>query len=112
MQEHTFEKRVKMEARRAPRAVIVGGSIAGLSCAHALIAAGWKATVIEKSTSPPSGSPTGAGLGLDRQSRDLLGRWLSDSGLVHDSTFPLSIDLVKVLTLQFPFFVGSFFFAF
>lgn len=83
-----------MEAKRGARAVIVGGSIAGLSCAHALITAGWGVTVIEKSTSPPSGSPTGAGLGLDPQSRDLLARWVGGTDIVRGATFPLSIDLV------------------
>lgn len=83
----------KEAPKEAPRAIIVGGSIAGLSCAHALSFIGWKVTVIEKSTCRPSGSPTGAGLGLDQLSRDLLSRWLSDPRLIHCSTFPLSVDL-------------------
>nr|DAD27049.1 TPA_asm: hypothetical protein HUJ06_028517 [Nelumbo nucifera] len=32
-----------------PNAVVVGGSIAGISCVHALTAAGWDAVVLEKS---------------------------------------------------------------
>ncbi|CAI0444405.1 unnamed protein product [Linum tenue] len=52
-----------------PKAIIVGGSIAGVCCAHSLIHAGWKVTVVEKSPGPPTGSATGAGLGLDPQSR-------------------------------------------
>ncbi|WOL08124.1 hypothetical protein Cni_G16876 [Canna indica] len=84
-----------MEAKE-PRALVVGGSIAGLSCAHALISAGWRATVIEKSAGPPSGSPTGAGLGLDAQSLRLLRRWISDPILLHNATFPLSVDLNRV----------------
>ncbi|KAJ3674425.1 hypothetical protein LUZ60_005041 [Juncus effusus] len=93
----------KMEAkteqktkRKAEKAVIVGGSLAGLSCAHALISAGWEATIIEKSPAPtaaPSSSPTGAGLGLDRQSQAILGRWISDDRIVLDTTYPLSVEL-------------------
>ncbi|XP_078177141.1 FAD/NAD(P)-binding oxidoreductase family protein [Carex rostrata] len=80
--------------RRRGKAAVVGGSIAGLCCAHALISAGWDAAVIEKSTAPltPSRSPTGAGLGLDPQSREILVRWISDPQL-HQATFPLSTDL-------------------
>ncbi|XP_074579859.1 uncharacterized protein LOC141836299 isoform X1 [Curcuma longa] len=79
-----------------PQAVVVGGSIAGLSCAHALISAGWRVTVFEKSASPPDGSPTGAGLGLDPQSLRLLSQWISDPHLLQDVTFPLSIDLNRL----------------
>ncbi|XP_010915121.1 uncharacterized protein [Elaeis guineensis] len=76
-----------------PKAVVVGGSIAGLSCAHALIAAGWQVTVIEKSGTAPSGSPTGAGLALDPQSMKIVDRWISNPDLLRDITLPLSIDL-------------------
>ncbi|KHN32495.1 hypothetical protein glysoja_039665 [Glycine soja] len=48
-----------------PRAVIVGGSIAGILSAHVLTLAGWNVTVLEKTNAPHRGSPTGAGLGLD-----------------------------------------------
>ncbi|XP_008792123.2 aurachin C monooxygenase/isomerase isoform X1 [Phoenix dactylifera] len=77
----------------ALKAVVVGGSIAGLSCAHALVTAGWQVTVIEKSRVAPSGSPTGAGLALDPQSRELLGHWISDPSFLDDATFPLPIDV-------------------
>ncbi|XP_072958826.1 uncharacterized protein [Typha angustifolia] len=79
--------------KRGGKAIVVGGSIAGLSCAHALIAAGWEPTVIERSGVPPSRSPTGAGLGLDPQSREIISRWISNPDLLHRSTFPLSVDL-------------------
>ncbi|RWW87350.1 hypothetical protein BHE74_00003828 [Ensete ventricosum] len=78
---------------KKPVAVVVGGSIAGLSCAHALISAGWRATVIEKTAGPPSGSPTGAGLGLDPESLRLVCRWTSDPNFLHAATVPLSIDI-------------------
>ncbi|XP_010914953.1 uncharacterized protein [Elaeis guineensis] len=83
--------------RRAPKAVVVGGSIAGLSCAHALISAGWQVTVIEKSGAAPSGSPTGAGLGLDPQSLEIVGRWISNPDLLRDITLPLTIDLNQAI---------------
>ncbi|KAL7187482.1 hypothetical protein ACSBR1_037540 [Camellia fascicularis] len=78
--------------RKKGKAVVVGGSIAGLSCSHALIAAGWEVVVVEKSSSPPTGSPTGAGLGLDPIARKLIALWIQQSHLLHSSTLPLSID--------------------
>ncbi|CAN1828168.1 3-hydroxybenzoate 6-hydroxylase [Linum perenne] len=51
-----------------PKAIIVGGSIAGICCAHSLLLAGWQVTVVEKTPAPPTASSTGAGLGLDPQS--------------------------------------------
>ncbi|WCJ30211.1 FAD/NAD(P)-binding oxidoreductase family protein [Euphorbia peplus] len=74
------------------KAIIVGGSIAGLSCAHALIIAGWEVVVIEKSTSPPTGSPTGAGIGIDTLSQHIIQSWISDHQLLQDATLPLNID--------------------
>ncbi|KAI0491806.1 hypothetical protein KFK09_026067 [Dendrobium nobile] len=91
-----------MEDRKAPgRALVVGGSIAGLSCAHALIAAGWEVRVIEKSLSPPSSSPAGAGLSLDPQAREIVSSWLSDPTILHDSSLPLDIELVPIFALPF-----------
>ncbi|KAJ0091039.1 hypothetical protein Patl1_12791 [Pistacia atlantica] len=52
------------EKKKKAKAVIVGGSIAGLSCAHALLSAGWDVVVLERSRGPPTDSPAGAGLGL------------------------------------------------
>lgn len=77
---------------RIPKAVIVGGSIAGISCAHALIKAGWKVQILEKSTSPPTGSSTGAGLGLDPLSQSLIQSWVSKPQLLLQSTLPLTVD--------------------
>ncbi|WCJ30226.1 FAD/NAD(P)-binding oxidoreductase family protein [Euphorbia peplus] len=77
---------------KKPKAVIVGGSIAGLSCAHALILAGWDVVVIEKSTSPPTGSPTGAGIGIDTLSRHIIQSWISDPQLLQDAILPMKID--------------------
>lgn len=78
---------------KKPKAVVVGGSIGGVSCAHALIKAGWDVVVIEKTSAPPSGSPTGAGLGLDPQSQNYIRSWLPQPDQLIDSTLPLSIDL-------------------
>ncbi|ESR63771.1 hypothetical protein CICLE_v10010537mg [Citrus x clementina] len=50
------------ERMRKPKAIIVGGSIAGISCAKALILAGGDVVVIEKTCGPPTGNPTGAGI--------------------------------------------------
>ncbi|XP_010051193.2 6-hydroxynicotinate 3-monooxygenase [Eucalyptus grandis] len=80
-----------------PKAVIVGGSIAGVSCAHALILAGWDVVVIEKSCRPPKGNPTGAGLAFDPLSQELIGSWTGRPELLHDITSPLAIDLNQAI---------------
>ncbi|XP_031373807.1 uncharacterized protein LOC116188525 isoform X2 [Punica granatum] len=81
-----------MEGMKMPKAVIVGGSIAGLSCAHALRLAGWEAVVLEKSGEPPNKSPTGAGLGLDPTARQFIESWINQPELLDHLTLPLSID--------------------
>ncbi|KAI3741709.1 hypothetical protein L1987_59383 [Smallanthus sonchifolius] len=43
------------------KAVVVGGSIAGVCAVQSLLSAGWEVVVLEKTTAPPTGSPTGAG---------------------------------------------------
>ncbi|XP_031102052.1 uncharacterized protein LOC116005960 [Ipomoea triloba] len=80
------------EGKREGKAVVVGGSIAGISCAHALIRAGWEVVVVEKTSAPPTGSLTGAGLGLDPLARKLIESWLPQPDLLHHSTLPLTID--------------------
>ncbi|GMH07007.1 hypothetical protein Nepgr_008847 [Nepenthes gracilis] len=75
-----------------PKAVVVGGSIAGVCSAHALISAGWEVVVLEKSLAPPTGSPSGAGLGLDPLSCSIIRSWLPQSELLHSATVPLTID--------------------
>ncbi|WJX09849.1 hypothetical protein P8452_00640 [Trifolium repens] len=78
---------------RKPKAVIVGGSIAGISTAHALILAGWDVLILEKTTLPPTGSPTGAGLGLNPLSQQIIQSWISKPPqFLHNFTFPLTID--------------------
>ncbi|XP_031257706.1 uncharacterized protein LOC116115720 [Pistacia vera] len=75
------------------KAVIVGGSIAGVSCAHSLLSAGWDVVLLEKSSGPPTGSPTGAGLGLDPLAQRIIHSWLPHCPhLLHKSTVPLTID--------------------
>ncbi|KAF3447185.1 hypothetical protein FNV43_RR12365 [Rhamnella rubrinervis] len=82
-----------MAQKRSPhKAIIVGGSIAGESCAHALILAGWDVVVLEKSYAPPTASPTGAGLGLDPLAQRLVGSWIQHPKLLHQATLPLTID--------------------
>ncbi|XP_077211604.1 FAD-dependent monooxygenase sdgC-like [Tasmannia lanceolata] len=78
--------------KRIRKGVVVGGSIAGVSCAHALMVAGWDVVVVEKSCAPQTGSPTGAGLGLDPQARQFLQSWLSHPHLLHHVTMPLALD--------------------
>lgn len=82
-------ERVRM---KKPMAVVVGGSIAGVSCAHTLILAGWDVVVLEKSIAPPTKSSTGAGLGLDPLSRKLIDSWLQHPDSLHKSTLSLAID--------------------
>lgn len=86
-------EREAMGTKKA-RAVVVGGSIAGVSCAHALTLAGWDVVVLEKSCAPPSGSPTGAGLSLDPQTCQLIESWLPHPDLLLQATLHLSIDQV------------------
>ncbi|PON57936.1 FAD/NAD(P)-binding domain containing protein [Parasponia andersonii] len=85
-----------MSQRKRPKAVIAGGSIAGVSCAHTLISAGWDVVVLEKACEPPTGSPTGAGLGLDPLAQRLIQSWIRQPQLLHDSTLPLTIDQNQV----------------
>ncbi|KAL3819064.1 hypothetical protein ACJIZ3_004969 [Penstemon smallii] len=74
------------------KAVVVGGSIAGISCAHSLISAGWDVVVLEKTSSPPDGCATGAGLGLDTVSMKLVESWLGQPELLQLTTVPLTIE--------------------
>lgn len=90
---------VEEKVEKMAKAVIVGGSIAGISTAHALILAGWDVLVLEKTTSPPSGTPTGAGLGLNPLSQQIIQSWLPHPQLLHNTTLPLTIDQVQPTTL-------------
>ncbi|KAL8171260.1 hypothetical protein V2J09_023064 [Rumex salicifolius] len=82
-----------MEANKKPKAVVVGGSIAGVSAAHALLSAGWDVVILEKSSSAAAstGIPTGAGLGLDPLSCSILQSWLPQH-ILHRSTLPLPVE--------------------
>ncbi|MED6194585.1 hypothetical protein PIB30_029963 [Stylosanthes scabra] len=84
------------EKKAKAKAVIIGGSIAGISSAHALISAGWDVLLIEKTTAPPTGSPTGAGLGLDPLSQQIIQSWLPLPQLLNNTTVPLTIDQNQV----------------
>ncbi|XVE98554.1 hypothetical protein REPUB_Repub03eG0115900 [Reevesia pubescens] len=81
-----------IEKKNKAKAIIIGGSIAGVSCAHALTSLGWEVVVLEKTSSPPIGSPTGAGLGLDPLAQHLIDSWPGHPHLLHQTTLPLSID--------------------
>ncbi|TQD76122.1 hypothetical protein C1H46_038344 [Malus baccata] len=81
-----------MSLKKKPKALIVGGSIAGVSCAHTLVLTGWNVLVVEKSCAPPTGSQTGAGLGLDPLSLRLIQSWIQDPELLHQTTLPFTID--------------------
>lgn len=70
----------------------MGGSIAGISCAHALISDGWDVVVLEKTRSPPTTCASGAGLGLDPLSQKLIHSWIKQPHLLQLNTLPLTID--------------------
>lgn len=74
-----------------PKAIVVGGSIAGESCAKALISAGWDVVVIEKTRGPPTQNPTGAGLGLDPLAQKIVQSWLHEPELLYNNTLPITI---------------------
>ncbi|KAJ1259763.1 hypothetical protein BS78_10G181300 [Paspalum vaginatum] len=80
-------------------AVVVGGSVAGLACAHAVAGEGWEVVVLEKASAPAAGGGTGAGLGLDAQSMETLARWIPGWGL-DTSTLPLAVDLNRATDRQ------------
>ncbi|KAL1552482.1 6-hydroxynicotinate 3-monooxygenase-like [Salvia divinorum] len=80
------------EAKRKAKAVVVGGSIAGISCAHSLIAAGWDVVVLEKTNSPPNGCATGAGLGVDTVSLKLIEKWTQQPQLLQQLSLPMTIE--------------------
>ncbi|GAA0139527.1 oxygenase [Lithospermum erythrorhizon] len=88
------------KAMKKAKAIVVGGSISGLSCAHALVSSGWEVVVVEKTPSPPTGSPTGAGLGLDPLVQSKLSQWLMQPHLLQNTTMPLSIDQNQATDVQ------------
>ncbi|KAH9799268.1 hypothetical protein WN943_000390 [Citrus x changshan-huyou] len=77
--------------KQKPKAIVVGGSIAGESCAKALVSAGWDVVVIEKTRGPPTQNPTGAGLGLDPLAQKIVQSWLHEPELLYNNTLPVTI---------------------
>ncbi|KAG6555957.1 hypothetical protein Mapa_001897 [Marchantia paleacea] len=57
------------------RAIIVGGSIAGLSCAHALLKSGVCRVMVLEKARALTGSSQGAGLGVDATACEALEDW-------------------------------------
>lgn len=57
------------------RAIIVGGSIAGLSCAHALLKSGVCRVMVLEKARALTGSSHGAGLGVDAAACEALEDW-------------------------------------
>jgi len=89
-----WRRETDMGEKEMKKVVVVGGSIAGLSCAHAFLKAkGWEVVVLEKARSVSS---AGAGLGLDPEACDALKDWGIGDGLLQQS-LPLSIEEVSLL---------------
>lgn len=65
-------------AGKTPRAVIVGGSMAGLFAAHYLLRAGWDVHIYERTSGPLSGR--GAGIMTHPELRTALGELGLDAG--------------------------------
>ncbi|CAL5362847.1 unnamed protein product [Camellia sinensis] len=65
-----------------------------------VLRAGWEEVVVEKSISPPTRRPIGAGLSLDIVSQKIVNSWLRHPHLLQTSTLPLSIDLRNSVTMK------------
>lgn len=95
------DEETKKPTKPTAKAVIVGGSITGLSCANALILAGWDVIIIiEKSRVPPTGSLTSTGLGLEPSAWKPIEAWLRRAQQHGNATLPVAVDQV---TLCCPF---------
>lgn len=79
---------------RQLEAVVVGGSIAGLSVAHALLKAGCKVTVLERAAGKAHSA--GAGLGLDRDACDAVASFGLGEGL-QAASIPLPNEEVRAV---------------
>lgn len=90
--------------KQKPKAIVVGGSIAGESCAKALVSAGWDVVVIEKTRGPPTQNPTGAGLGLDPLAQKIVQSWLHEPELLYNNTLPVTITEVYNIIYLISFF--------
>ncbi|KAK9814697.1 hypothetical protein WJX72_010067 [[Myrmecia] bisecta] len=71
-----------------PTAVVVGGSVGGLSTAHALFKAGWHVVVLERASSV---IPAGAGLGLDQDTQAAIAS-LGFSDAFGELSHPIPVD--------------------
>ncbi|KAI3696598.1 hypothetical protein L6452_29000 [Arctium lappa] len=61
----------------------------------ALLSAGWEVVVLDKTTAPSTGIPTGVGLGLDHLSGRIINSWFpqqQSDNLLNDQTLTLTID--------------------
>ncbi|KAL3146900.1 hypothetical protein ABBQ38_014872 [Trebouxia sp. C0009 RCD-2024] len=76
-------------------ALVIGGSIGGLSAAHALLRAGCRVTVLERAPAV-SGNSLGAGLGLEESVCELLRSWTSKADFDRNS-LPLHTEVNRVI---------------
>lgn len=86
-----MESRINDSKRK--RVVVVGGSIAGLCCAHSLLRSEWlEVLVFERARSVTA---AGAGLGVGPRACDALRSWgLGDA--LESSSLPLSMEEVRL----------------
>eukprot|EP00897_Mesotaenium_endlicherianum_P000456 jgi/Mesen1/10410/ME000081S09792 len=75
--------------------IIVGGSIGGLSCAHALLHAGCDVTILERAKGKVVSA--GAGLGIDRDSASALKSWGIE---INVATLPLPREEVRAVNKE------------
>lgn len=69
-----------------PKAIIVGGSIGGTSCAKALMLAGWDVVVLDKAQVHTIGHPTGSALAIDPLAKKIV----KSCGSINVTFFPPS----------------------
>src|SRR5262245_17095753 len=89
--DHAGKARTGGNALSKPRALIVGGSIAGLFAAHLLREVGWDVTVFEKSAEELTGR--GAGIATHPQLHDVMAR----VGVPFDASMGVRVESVVLL---------------
>ncbi|GKV42062.1 hypothetical protein SLEP1_g49511 [Rubroshorea leprosula] len=56
--------------------------------------------VLEKTTAPPTGSPTGAGVAIDSRVLDIIGSWIGQPQLPYSASVPLTIDQNQMIDVD------------